>query len=92
MLLSFTGEYRWVLIYPSQYGNNTFINNSLDCLQIRNYCEVIMDDLLLFTPEKKSHRGKFEDLVKALLKNGLKISPKKCQWFKKELQYMGDIF
>ena len=28
--------------------------------------------------------------MKALLKNGLKISPQKCQLFKKELQYMGN--
>ena len=33
---------------------------------------------------------KLEDLLKALLKNGLKISPRKCQLFKKELQYMGN--
>ena len=37
-----------------------------------------MDDLLLFTLSKKSHMDKLEDLLK-LLKNGLKISPKKCQ-------------
>ena len=34
---------------------------------------------------------KLENLLKALLKNGLKISPKKCQLFRKELQYMGNI-
>ena len=33
-----------------------------------------MDDLLLFTPMKKSHIAQLEDLLKALLKNGLKIS------------------
>ena len=33
---------------------------------------------------------KLEDLLKALLKNGLKISPKKCQLFRKKLQYMGN--
>ena len=33
---------------------------------------------------------KLENLLKALLKNGLKISPRKCQLFKKELQYMGN--
>ena len=49
-----------------------------------------MDDLLLFTPSKKSHVGKLEDLLKAFLKNGLKISSKKCQLFRKELQYMGN--
>ena len=48
-----------------------------------------MDDLLLFTPSKGSHIAKLEDLLKAFLKNGLKISPKKCQLFRTELQYMG---
>ena len=49
-----------------------------------------MDDLLLFTPSKETHMSKLEDLLKALLKNGLKISPKKCQLFKTSLQYMGN--
>ena len=49
-----------------------------------------MDDLLLFTPSMKSHIAKLEDLLKALLKNGLKISQKKCQLFRTELQYMGN--
>ena len=35
--------------------------------------------------------ARLEDLIKAFLKNGLKISPKKCQLFKTELQYMGNI-
>ena len=34
--------------------------------------------------------NKLEDLLKALLKNGLKISQKKCQLFKTSLQYMGN--
>ena len=49
-----------------------------------------MDDLLLFTPSKGAHMSKLEDMLKALLKNGLKISPKKCQLFKTNLQYMGN--
>ena len=49
-----------------------------------------MDDLLLFTPSKPMHVRKLEDLLKALLKNGLKISHRKCQLFKTELQYMGN--
>ena len=68
----------------------SYINVILDCLQSRKYCEAIMDDLLLFTPSKRSHMDKLEDLFKALLKNGLKISPKKCQSFKTNLQYMGN--
>ena len=49
---------------------------SLDCLQSRKYYEAIMDDLLLFTPSKETHMNKLEDLLKALLKNGLKILQK----------------
>ena len=40
--------------------------------------------------QRRSHIAKLEDLLKALLKNGLKISPKKCQLFRTELQYMGN--
>ena len=68
----------------------TYINTILNSLLSRKYCEVIMDDLLLFTPSKKAHMDKLEDPLKALRKNGLKISPKKCQLFRTELQYMGN--
>ena len=46
--------------------------------------------LILFTPSKESHINKLEDILSALLKNRLKISPKKCQLFKTSLQYMGN--
>ena len=68
----------------------SYINAILDCLQSRKYCEVIMDDLLLFSPSKETHMNKLEDLLKALLRKGLKISPKKCQFFKTSLQYVGN--
>ena len=66
------------------------MNTILECLQSRKYCEAITDDLLLFTPSKKPDVVKLEDLLKVLLKNGLKISPKKCHLFRTELQYMGN--
>ena len=34
--------------------------------------------------------AKLEDVLKALLKKRLKISPKKCQLFRTELQYVGN--
>ena len=68
----------------------SYINAILDCLQSKKCCEAITDDLLLFTPSKGAHMAKLEDLLKALLKNGLKISQKKCQLFKTNLQYMGN--
>ena len=77
-------------LYISPSIWQTYINAILECLQSRKYCKAIMDDLFLFTPSKKSHIDKVEDILKALLKNGLKISPKKCQYFRTELQYMGN--
>ena len=68
----------------------SYINVILDCLQNRKYCKAIMDNLLLFTPSKRSHMDKCEDLLRALLKNGLKISLKKCQLFRTTLQCMGN--
>ena len=75
-------------ISPSTW--QSYINMILDCFQRKKYCEAIMDDLLLFTPSKEAHMSKLEDLLRDLLKNGLKISPKKCQLFKTSLQYMGN--
>ena len=69
----------------------SYINAILECLQSRKHCEAIVGNLLLFTPSKKVHMAKLEDLLKVLLKNCLKISPKKCQLYKTELQYMGNI-
>ena len=66
----------------------SYINAILNCLSSKKYCEAIMDDLLLFTPNKQTHFEKLVDLLQALCKNGLKISPKKL--FRTELQYMGN--
>ena len=68
----------------------SYMNAILNCLSSRKYCEAIMDDLLLFTPNKQTHFEKLVDLLQALCKNRLKISPKKCQLFRTKLQYMGN--
>ena len=54
----------------------SYINAILGCLQSRKHCKAIMDDILLFTPSIKAHMARLEDLLKTLLKNILKISPK----------------
>ena len=45
-----------------------------------------MDDLLLFTPTKKAHRAKSEDLLQTLLKKGIKYLLRNVRSLKKELQ------
>ena len=52
----------------------SYINSTLSCLQSKKYCKAIMDDLILFTPSREAYMNKLEDLLEALLKNGLKIT------------------
>ena len=75
-------------ISPSMW--QSYINTILSCPQSKKYCKAIMDDLILFTPSKESHMNKLEDILNALLKNGLKVLPKRCQLFRTNLQYMGN--
>ena len=58
-------------ILPSIW--QSYINAILGCLHSKKYCEAIMDDLILFTPLKESQINKLEDIMSALLKNGLKV-------------------
>ena len=43
----------------------SYINAILSCLSSRKYCEAIMDDLLLFTPNKQTNFEKLIDLLQA---------------------------
>ena len=54
----------------------------------RKHHLAIMDDCLVHS-KKRDHLHHLIDLFKALIRNGLKISPKKCQLFRKRLVYMG---
>ena len=66
----------------------TLILNDLDQ---KSKFIAIMDDLLIHS-SKQEHWGLVESLMKAMIKNGLKLSPKKCQFFKTNLTYMGNQF
>ena len=51
----------------------------------------IMDDLLIHST-KVAHWKLLEQHLKSMCKNGLRLSPKKCQLFKTQLTYMGNEF
>ena len=46
-----------------------------------------MDDILTYS-KRSDHTGKLIDLFKAVIRNGLKMSPRKCKLFKKSLVFM----
>ena len=51
----------------------------------------IMDDLFIHST-KVEHWLLIEQLLQSMVKNGLRLSPKKCQLFKTNLVYMGNEF
>ena len=67
-------------------------NAILGCLQSRKHCKAITDDLLLFTPSQKAHMTKLEDLLKALLKNGLKYLQRSVSYLKQNYNTWGTLY
>ena len=68
-----------------------YIENILcDMANKQDYIAIM--DALLIHGFKGNHLDRLEALFKALIKHGLKLSPKKCQLFMKHLTYMGNVF
>ena len=68
----------------------TFINFILDNVEDRDHHVAIMDDCMTHSV-REDHTKHLKDLFKALIKQGLKISPRKCQFFRNQIIYMGSI-
>ena len=63
----------------------------VSCVDIKDAYIAIMDDLLIHS-SKSAHRKLLEQLLQSMCKNGLRLSPKKCQLFRTKLTYMGNEF
>ena len=68
-----------------------YITLILSELQDKKKYIAIMDDLLIHST-KMAHWKLLEQLLRSMCKNGLRLSPKKCQLFKTKLTYMGNEF
>ena len=68
-----------------------YITLILSELEEKNKYIAIMDDLLIHS-SKSTHWKLLEQLLQSMCKNGLQLSPKKCQLFRTKLTYMGNEF
>ena len=59
-----------------------------DLIKCKQNFDVIMDDTFIHSTAEE-HMDDLMDLFKVLRKYGLKLSPHKCQFFKKKIVYMG---
>ena len=62
-----------------------------DLIKHKENFDVIMDDTFIHSTAEE-HMDDLMDLFKVLRKYGLKLSPHKCQFFKKKIVYMGFKF
>ena len=58
-----------------------------DLIKCKQKCDVIMDDTFIHSTAEE-HMDNLMDLFKVLRKYDLKLSPHKCQFFKKKIVYM----
>ena len=84
-------HYRYEVLPISPQIWIDYIKNILCGMDDKQDFIAIMDDLLIHGL-KGNHLNRLETLFKAMIKHGLKLSPKKCQLFMKHLVYMGNVF
>ena len=54
-----------------------------------NGCVVYIDDLNIYTKTEKEHEDMLEKVFQRIREAGLKLSPKKCRFFQREIKCLG---
>lgn len=55
------------------------------------YCVIYLDDILIFGRNLKEHNERLCSVLQCLSKAGVKLSPKKCFFMRKEVSYLGHV-
>ena len=53
------------------------------------FCVVYLDDILIFSRSEEEHKQHLELIIERLRRAELYANPKKCEFFKPELEYLG---
>ena len=56
-----------------------------------NWYIIYLDDIIVFSKTPKEHIGRLRGVFMKLVAAGLKLKPKKCEFFKSKLAYLGHI-
>ncbi len=54
-------------------------------------CLLYIDDIIVFGADFSSHLARLEEVLHRVSNAGLKISPKKCEWFRPTVKFLGHI-
>lgn len=58
---------------------------------LTDFCMVYLDDIIVYSRTEEEHVKHILLILEALHKHGLKIKPKKCEFFKKRIKFLGHI-
>ena len=56
-----------------------------------NWCIIYLDDIIVFSKTPKEHVERLRGVFNKLVRAGLKLKPKKCEFFKSKISYLGHI-
>ena len=56
-----------------------------------NGCIVYIDDIIIYTKTEKEHEDMLEKVFQRIQEAGLKLSPKKCRFFQREIKCLGHV-
>ena len=56
-----------------------------------NWCIIYLDDVIVFSKTPKEHIDRLHGVFHKLFLAGLKLKPKKCEFFKLKIAYLGHI-
>ena len=55
------------------------------------WCIIYLDDVIIFSDSPEDHLVRLRAVLEKLQKAGLKINPKKCEFFQQRIKYLGHI-
>ena len=56
-----------------------------------NWCIIYLDDIIVYSKTPEEHIKRLRGVFKKLSKAGLKLKPRKCEFFKEKIAYLGHI-
>ena len=90
------GLYEWVRLPVASGRKNApgefqrFMEHCLDGLR-DDVCILYIDDIIVFSQTFEDHVDHIRRVLRRLREHGVKLKPKKCRLFKREVNYLGQI-
>ena len=84
------GKYKFTVM-PFGLKNAPAIFQSMDDFlgDCATFAVVYINDILIFSDSMEEHLSHIKEVMKALKKAGLKVKPPMCQWWARQLEYIG---